>query len=304
MKLVKSVLSASILAAAAQTAVAVEITPYAGIQVHYIFEDSAGPGGDGGIEDSYSRAGIKLSEQVGDINLTAKVEYAVDPTGETDFENDETHLRAAVLTASGDFGSIGFGKDFLPFYNAITWGVGSDRFYGYYTGYEADFISKTSDTIFYSSPDINGLNITASISGDSASKSNTSNQPNHKEIALTYTVDENLTVAAAFGDGDTAAHKRRGAGLRYAKGEWLTTINYQENPDAATPETWINAYTQYSIDDKNTFRAHIGDDDAEGTTPYTLGFSHSYNDDLTVFAEYYDNDTGGEYPSIGFHYNL
>ena len=301
MKLVKSVLSASILAAAAQTSVAVEITPYAGIQMHYLFEDGSSPSLDAGWQDSYSRAGVKLSENIGDISVTAKIEYSIDPTGEVDFENTETHRRIGVVKASGDFGTVGYGKDFQPFYNAVVWGTGSDRFYGYNTGWQARYIARVSDTFYYTTPDINGLQVATAVSADDAGTYAEADRPNNKEIAATYVINDNLTAALAWSDGDTARQKRSGGGLKYTRDNWLTTLNYQESDNG---NEFINAYASYQVDDSNRIHAHISEDNGNNTNPYTLGYVYSYDSDLSLFAEYYDDDAGGEYPSIGFHYNL
>jgi predicted porin len=301
MKLVKSVLSASILAAAAQSAVAVEITPYAGIQMHYLFEDGSSWSGDAGWQDSYSRAGIKFSEDIGNIAVSAKFEYSIDPTGEVDFENTETQRRIGVIKASGDFGTIGYGKDFQPFYNAVVWGTGSDRFLGYNTGWQARFIPRVSDTFYYTTPDLDGLQIATAFSADDAGTYAEADRPNNKEIAATYVINDNFTTALAWSDGDTARQKRTGAGIKYTRENWLATLNFQESDDG---NEYINAYTSYSIDDTNTVHFHLSEDNGNNTNPFTLGYKYKYDGDLTLFAEYYDDDAGGEYPSIGFHYNL
>jgi len=308
MKLVKSVLSASILAAAAQSAVAVEITPYAGIQVEYQFDDQGGRDSDGGIDDSYSRVGIKASEEFEGFAVNYKFETGVDATGEGDNKIlDDGTVRVNRIQVTGDFGTIAYGLDWTPFYNEIDWGTGSDRFLGYYSGFQTQYPIRSSETLFYTSPDLNGLKVSMSYGQDSTSCYDGTSCANDKELVLTYTVNENLTVVAANTDGDADSQKRNGFGLRYTVDAWTFTLN---NQDADTGLEHTNAYVGYALSDADYIGAHISEStasDADGNTktnPFTLGYSHKYNDALTVFAEYYDNDAGGEYPQVGVHYNF
>ena len=300
MKLVKSALSASILAAAAQTAAAIEITPYAGIQVEYHFDDQGGRDGDGGIDYSYSRIGVKASEEFEGFAVNYKFETGIDATGEGDNKIlDDGTVRVNRIQITSDLGTFAYGLDWTPFYNAITWGVGSDRFLGYYSGFQAEFITRTSDTFFYTSPDLNGLQISASYGLDSASDYDGSTAKDDRQVAVTYTVNDNLTLAAATTNGVDATHDRTGYGMRYTKDAITATLSTQESDDGSE---WINAYASYALNDADTVSAHISD--TNSTNPFTLGYSHKYDDSLTVFAEYYDNDAGGEYPQVGIHYNF
>ena len=288
MKLVKSVLSASILAAAAQSAVAVEIDPYAQINVAY--NDKSYNGGSG-WEDTSSRAGIKFSEEINGLSVVYNYELSVDPTNETHNDTSEPNTRINALRVSGDFGTVSVGKDWVPFYNAIVWGVGADRFGGYYSGFESVSGLRQKDTLFYTSPTIDGFQLSASISDQNNGR---------KDVALTYKVSDQITVAAAFADGDTAAKKDSGVGISYTKDSLMINLNYMET-DASNAD-YTNFYTEYSFDDQNTLRAHISET-SSSTNPYTLGFSHQYNDDLNVYIEYYDDETT-ERPQIGFSYSL
>jgi len=288
MKLVKSVLSASILAAAAQTAVAIEINPYAQINVAY--NDKSYNGGSG-FEDTSSRVGVNISEDLNGLAVVYNYESSIDPTNETDTDMSEPDTRINALRVSGNFGTVSIGKDWVPFYNAIGWGVGADRFNGYYSGFEMVTGLRQKDTLFYTSPNIDGLQLSASISDQNNDR---------KDIALTYKVNDQITLAAAFADGDTDAEKDSGVGISYTKDSLMVNLNYMETDDSNADYT--NLYTEYALDDKNTLRAHISDT-SSSTNPYTLGFSHQYNDNLNVYVEYYDDETT-ERPQIGFSYSL
>ena len=291
MKLVKSVLSASILAAAAQSAVAVEIDPYASLRANVI--------GDAGNEewsDAYGRAGITLSEEVNGLNVTYNFEAKYDVTQEADNNLSDGRIRQNNLKIAGDFGSIAIGKTWSPFYNALVWGTGSDRFNGTYSGYETPLtLNRRDQTVTYTAPTFNGINLAVAVS-DSGSD-------NHKDIAATYALNDEITLAAGFTNGDSTASKDKGLGIRYTKDQWTMTLNHMEKNDGATDYT--NAYAGYAIDDNNYVGAHISEvSNTSASNPFTLGYTHKYNDDLKVFVEYYDADDGNEYPSIGFHYSL
>ncbi len=71
-----------------------------------------------------------------------------------------------------------------------------------------------------------------------------------KDVALTYKVNDQITLCSCFTDGDTAASKDSGLGIRYTKDSWtMITLNYMEtDADGATDYT-MHLHS-YSIDDK------------------------------------------------------
>ena len=296
MKLVKSVLSASILAAAAQTAVAVEIDPYASLQIMYV--DETGTYRDKGIANSYSRAGIKASETLDDLTLNYKFELAVDPTNDADNDFSDSNIRANVISVSGDFGTLAYGKQNISIYNNVVYGVGSDQFYGYYSGFENLGTTRIDNAVFYSSPEIDGMTISGSFSLEDSGT-----YEDNKELSVTYQVNDSIKVAAGVMDGANTAQEDMGFGIQYSKDGLTVNAAYLDNKNGETE--YLNLYAGYSIDDANYIHAHVSDvDSSTDSTPFTLGFAHKYDDSLTVFAEYYDDDAGGEYPQVGIHYNF
>jgi len=298
MKLVKSVLSASILAAAAQTAVAVEIDPYASLQIMYVDETYSSAGyRDKGIANSYSRAGIKASETLDDLTLNYKFELAVDPTNDADNDFSDSNIRANVISVSGDFGNLAYGKQNISIYNNVVYGVGSDQFYGYYTGFEALGTTRIDNAVFYSSPEIDGMTISGSFSLEDSGT-----YEDNKELSVTYQVNDSIKVAAGVMDGANTAQEDMGLGIQYSKDGLTVNAAYLDKDNGATE--YLNLYAGYSIDDANYIHAHVSDvDSTTDSTPFTLGFAHKYDASLTVFAEYYDDDSNG-YPQVGIHYNF
>ena len=296
MKLVKSVLSASILAAAAQTAVAVEITPYASIRANLV-----GDAGNEDWSDAYSRAGITASEEFDSIKLTYNFEAKYDPFGDAHNTLEDGRIRQNNIKVSGDFGSLTIGKTWTPFYNVVMYDVGFDRFKSARAGWgdnTVDGYFRIDETLFYSSPDMNGLQIQASVSS--------SNNNNNRQLAGTYKLNENITLGAGVTTGDSASDKDRGFGIRYNKDEWTLTANYMET-DANSDAEFINLYAGYAIDEKNSVSADFTDKtvDNVSSNPYTLAYHHTYNEALNVFVEYYNDDTNNNaYPAIGFNYSF
>ena len=308
MKLVKSVLSASILAAVAQSAVAVEIDPYASIRANYIAGDA-----DGQWNDAYTRAGVNVTEELDNITISYNLEFDYDPTQENHNDMSTSSIRTNVIKLSGDFGTLAYGRDWAPYYNAVSYGVGPDRFYGTYSGFTVDAVGKPNKTLFYTAPKMGNLQISAAYTRDNAADygwgtGSGGTNGKDKQIAATYDVNDSLMLAAGMVRGDDAQEDRNGFGASYTTGAWLLTANYQERK-SATEITGTNVFARYQMDEKNSLRAHYAHIETEGSediNPITLGFMHQYNDDLKVFVEYYDDDSGAnqEYPQIGFHYNL
>ena len=310
MKLVKSVLSASILAAAAQTAVAIETDVSASIRVAYIGgdgHDSTSPAGETGWHDAYSNVTFNASEDLGSTKLSYQFSLWADPTGSLDNDMNEKGVRTHFIQLSGDFGAVSFGENWSPFYNAIIWGAGADRFNGYYTGYGVPgFDSRTTDTVFYSSPDINGLKINASIGTNSTTTKHGATQfDDHRELALTYQLNDNIMIAAAMTDGDSDAQKDKGVGISYTKDAITINANYMttEEDGVLYSGDYSNLYAQYDINDQTSLRAAIGSADGYVGGNYTLGASHQYDESIRVFAEYYSDDTGN-YPTVGFRIDI
>ena len=310
MKLVKSVLSASILAAAAQSAVAIETDVSASIRVAYIGgdgHDSTAPVGETGWHDAYSNVTFNASEDLGSTKLSYQFSLWADPTGNLDNDMNEKGVRTHFIQLSGDFGAVSFGENWSPFYNAIIWGAGADRFNGYYTGYGVPgFDSRTTDTVFYSSPDINGLQINASVGTSSTTTKHGATQfDDHRELALTYQLNDNIMIAAAMTDGDSDAQKDKGVGISYTKDAITINANYMTTEQGGTSYTgdYSNLYAQYDINDQTSLRAAIGSADGYVGGNYTVGASHQYDESIRVFAEYYSDDTGN-YPTVGFRIDI
>ena len=308
MKLVKSVLSASILAAAAQSAVAVETDVYASIRAEYLGGDGSDWGFGTGMHDAYSRVGLKVSEELDGLTISYNFEFSVDPTGDmhdagyTEKFNARM-IRQNTLTLSGDFGSIAAGELWSPFYNAITWGTGADRFDGYYTGYQTVSSSRIENAIAYNSPTVNGMQVAILLGADSATDVHGSNSyDNHKDVAITYSVNDEISVAAALTDGDSDAQKDKGFGISYTKESLFLSANIESSD--ATNSGAKNIFASYSLNDSTSLSGHVGATDGDYDNARTLAITHRYNDQIKVWAQYYTDDTIGNVPSVGLRVDL
>ena len=308
MKLVKSVLSASILAAAAQTAVAVETDVYASIRAEYLAGDGSDWGFGTGMDDAYSRIGLKVSEELEGLTISYNFEFSVDPTGDmhdagyTEKFNSRM-IRQNTLTLSGEFGSLAAGEVWSPFYNAITWGTGADRFDGYYTGYQTVSSSRIENAIAYNSPTIDGFQVAVLLGADSATDMHGGNSyDSHKDIAITYSVNDEITIAAAMTDGDSDAQKDKGVGISYTKDSLFLSANIESSDEADKDAQ--NLFASYSLTDKTALSGHIGSTDGDYDNAKTIAISHKYDDQIKVWAQYYSDDTIGDVPSIGIRVDL
>jgi len=285
MKLVKSVLSASILAAGISSASAAEFDIYGSIQPMIDSE--------GDRDNAVTQAGIKLTNDLANgMSVSANYEIALfDGDFDWDPASSSTEARQANIGLSGDFGTVKVGRTFTPSYLAV--GSVADMFYWYTTGSMVT-TSRQSKSIFYTSPDMDGLNISAAISNSDDKR---------KDLAITYTVNDNITFAASHVSSDTAANENNGIAMTYTRDSLKVMVSREdsETKDAS------NIFASYQIDDKTSVAAHYSDMDDAGTksNPWVVAAYRTLMDDLSLWVEYTDYDDGNDaYPAIGLDYRF
>ncbi len=125
-------------------------------------------------KDASSHIGIKGNKDFGNgLSAFAKYEVAVDLANDGDTIGS---MRYGHIGLSGDFGTLAVGKVDSPFYQSA--GVAADYMWWnsapvYYT---LDGGLRIIDSLYYSSPDINGFNLQALAQVDSADNDNKQSQ--------------------------------------------------------------------------------------------------------------------------------
>jgi predicted porin len=283
-----------------------------------------------GLRDAYSRIGVKISE---DINpqwkLTGQLEVPLDLANmdsHSPYDRTDT-VRIAKIQLSGPAGTLWYGRGWMAYYNAIAYPV--DYFSSYYSGWATPTTFRRKKTLYYASPDLNGLRFSAATTED-----NGTTDKNRNQYALSYAAN-NLSIALGLDDNaGNAENQIMGVSASYTTGPWYIAGKYEEmsTNDANDGGSTKNLLVQYQVDHKNTIRGTVADVDLPawnngyGDTVVQLGWDHQYDTDLKVFVEYYQEGStaaisqahdsfstggyingtanGGQALSIGFRYDF
>lgn len=258
-----------------------------------------------GIRDAYTRFGIKASHLLKNgTTLNAKIEIPFntqrlsmeDPSFFEGFYKDNRDPRLYQIGASGDWGSVTIGKQWLAYYNHIAYPV--DYFSSFYSGF-ATHATVRREAMTYSSPSMNGFNATLSMV-DMTDGNNTSYLDTN-QYALSYS-NSGFNVSLAYQDSITGSADILGASLSFTTGPWrfATKLEQLNSPSGTTnPDPRIyNLYASYQLNNY-TFKAHYakGDESADGSSffqgnSYHLGVDYQYTKSFKVFLEYFFEDHG------------
>ena len=308
-KLVLLAATAAMLPTTAMAALTVDAYGSIRVQAESVSVDKVATAGDdksySGFKDAYSRFGVTASYPLNNgTTLGAKLEIpfntaqmkAGDPSYFEGFYKDNNYPRVAKITASGDWGSVAVGKQWLAYYNNIGYPV--DYFSSFYSGF-ATHATFRRDAVTYTTPNMSGFSATVSAvdmlddDGDYLDSS---------QYAASYSAD-GFSVALAY-QADyipySGAEENNilGASASYTTGPWRfagkTETAENESGDKATI---YNLYGSYALGNY-TFKAHYAEGDDKNTpeaaffqgTSVHLGVDYQYNKDLMVFVEYFTEE--------------
>lgn len=258
-----------------------------------------------GLRDAYSRVGVKVEYPLGsEFALTGELELPVDsanfrmrdPYDQGDAGRPHgAQLRIARVRLQGGFGSLAYGQQWMPYYNAIAAPV--DRFSSYYSGYATYTVFRVADTLAYSTPEYGGLSLAAAYAGSEGNKRSTSRIDDRRWQAAASYAFGNSRLAAAIDDrgnpghghdrllGLSASHQ---AGNLYlaVKYERFDSRNRQSGSFSRNGNEAVNVFGSYALG-KNTFKLMLAKVENYGGHIVHLGVDHALSDKRKVFAEYY-----------------
>ena len=145
------------------------------------------------FKDALSRIGIKGSHDLGNgLSGFALYELKVDiAEGELGSETGKD-ARQAYIGLSGDFGTVMAGRYWSAFYNAIAWAPDQLLLSSAPVYYTLDANFHIGKSVMYTSPDLNGLQVSALYS----------NEVEQSQFAATYRISDSLKVAAGMINDD------------------------------------------------------------------------------------------------------
>ncbi len=253
-----------------------------------------------GFRDAYSRIGFNANAPIADgVNGFAQLELPLDLANgavQDPYDNAED-IRIAKIGVNTDFGTLIYGQDWMPYYNAIAFPV--DMFSTYYSGFATFTSFRLSDSVIYYSPDFNGLSFGASYS-------NNWNRAGDDRYQLTTSYRMGDTViSAGLDDRNDASGRFWGLSVMHTMGDLYigAKIELVDNDDEGgffeDGDLAMNLFASYTVG-KNTFKGMIADVDSFVGTTFHLGVDHDFSDRLTMFAEYYyeDEEGNGAIPTL------
>ena len=343
----KKFLAIAVAAAMAPMAATADVKLYGIAQVEYNVEDDDAAGQDSvqGVDDNggRSRIGIKFTEKLGG-GLTAfgKAEFRIDPADSDSAGTSGDASDGAVSGAlgqrdvhvgiKGSWGSLAAGSFNAPYKTAggVKWdpmaathlqarragGMSGGAGIGGHNGF-------MRNTIYYTSPNVNGFKVQFAIAPDEtnagATENNNDESDNDYSIAVQY---KNGPWHAIFAhnrnNNDAATNSDENltkGGLRWKSGPWTLAGQYEVISDADRADTggtpglgnayrpdagedadiiWLNA--QYKAGN-NIFTASYGntDVDVSGASDYDhdywmVGVIHKFSKKTRIFGGYTQTD--------------
>jgi predicted porin len=243
------------------------------------------------IRDAYSRFGIKGTYLINnDWSIMGQLEAPLDLANVKMHSpyDDKDNLRIAKIQLTGPLGKAWYGRGWMAYYNFIAYPV--DYFSSYYSGWATFTTFRRQNTFYYASPSFSGLQAILATTKDNGTASDNRNQ-----YVLSYS-HNGFNIAIARDDLNNGGYSIDGVASSYTSGSWYIAAKYEElkydSPSIYDGDSASNLIVQYKIDNKNTFRGMIADVGWNyGDNIIHLGWDHQYNNDLKVFAEYYQEET-------------
>ena len=241
-----------------------------------------------GFRDAYSRIGVKGDYAFGQaLTLFGQLELPLDLVNwevQDPFDHSQ-NLRVAQAGLRGDFGSLAYGKMWMPYYNAIAYPV--DMFSSYYSGFATFTSFRLSDSLSYYSPEFSGFSMAMGWSNN-----NGAGAKDRWQGTLSHTCNEGNTTLAAGVDSLSGDWRIWGLSLTHTQGRLYLGAKLEIHDSdisgayGADGDLAANFYVAYTLG-KNTFKAMLADVDRYGETVIHLGLDHQFNQRLKFFAEYY-----------------
>ncbi|GGE73434.1 porin [Massilia psychrophila] len=257
------------------------------------------------LRDAYSRVGVKVEYPLNtELTLTGQIEIPFDsanfrmrdPYDQGDASRPHgQRLRIAQLGLRGNFGSIAYGQQWMPYYNAIAAPV--DMFSSYYSGFATYTVFRVAETIAYTAPEFNGFSLAAAYAGSGGNMRSTSRIDERRwQVATTYAFG-NTRLAAGVDDRGNASYGRdRLYGLSAShqtdklylavKYEIFDTGNRQRGGFSTNGNHSINLFGSYALG-KSMLKLMLAKVKNYGDYIAHLGIDHQLSDDYKIFAEYY-----------------
>lgn len=257
------------------------------------------------VRDAYSRLGVKIEYPLNaGLALTGHLEIPVDSANlrlRDSYDQGDSlrphgqRVRIGTVGLRGSAGSIAYGQQWMPYYNAIAAPV--DMFSSYYSGFATYTVFRVDQAIAYSTPEIGGLTVTAGYAPGSGNKRSTSRiDAPRKQFAAVYAIGDTRLAAGIDDRGNAGFGRNRLFGLSAShqlgpvylalKYETFDTGNRRPGGFSSDGNRAVNLFGSYTAG-PNTFKLMLARVENYGGNIVHLGIDHRFTDRVKMFAEYY-----------------
>ena len=242
-----------------------------------------------GARDAYSRIGFNAEYAPTDnFAIVGQLELPLDLANRKvqDPANGQSEdVRIAMVGVTGDFGGLYYGRQWLPYYNAIAFPV--DMFSSYYSGFATFASFRVDNTLSYYSPSFNGFSFAGSwseVRGDS---------DDQITATASYSFDDTTLSVGAADRGGSDNEREYGVSVMHSIGDWYVGAKYEikDNNGETDGDKATNLFVSYNLG-QHTFKGMVAKVDGFAGDVYHLGYDYQVRSDLMLFAEYYSESEG------------
>lgn len=255
------------------------------------------------LRDAYSRVGVKVDYPLDrKLALFGQLELPVDSANVRlrDPYDQEEEIRIASIGMRGNFGTLTYGQQWMPYYNAVAAPV--DMFSSYYSGFATYTVFRVARTLAYQTPVVKGFSLAAGYAGSSANRVSTSRIDARRwQTTATYAHGDTRIAIGIDDRGNAGYGRNRLYGLSAShqldklylalKYEMFDTGNRQPGSFSANGNRAINLLGTYAVG-KSTFKLMLARLENYGDNIVHIGYDYALSDKHKVFAEIYrEGDT-------------
>ena len=269
---------------------------YGSLRIQYEAADPAEEDSYDGFRDAYSRVGFTGSLPLNEgLNAFAQLEMPLDLANgkvQDPFNTADEDIRIGKIGLESDVaGTFAYGRDWMPYYNAIAFPV--DMFSSFQSGFATYTTFRESDSVMYYSPDFNGFSFGAAYSANSGYADSSGSPDDRYQLTGSYSFQD-TTLSLGVDDVDGAQNTRIwGFSAMHSMGDLSLSakveyIDSDQDADVFGDDGDIaaNVYAAYDWG-QHTFKGMLANVDNYGEDVVHLGYDFNVNDALKFFAEYY-----------------
>ncbi len=283
---------------------------YGSLRIQYEAADLAEEDSYDGFRDAYSRVGFTADMPLNDgLSAFAQLEMPLDlangrvqdPYALSDPDGED--IRIGKIGLESDVaGTFAYGRDWMPYYNAIAFPV--DMFSSFQSGFATYTTFRESDSVMYYSPDFNGFSFGAAYSANSGYEDSSGSPDDRYQLTGSYSFQD-TTLSLGVDDVDGAQNTRIwGFSAMHSMGDLSLSakVEYIDSDQDAGAfgddgDVAANVYAAYDWG-QHTFKGMVANVDNFGEDVFHLGYDFNFNDALMFFAEYYyEEEATGAVPA-------